>query len=134
MNRFIILSVLALTACGSSATGPGNSLAGAYELGTVNGAQLPAILSVAGSDTTYLASQILIVQAAGTYQTSGVEVLTHGSAFGTPVSVTSSGTYTANGSGYSFTDKTLGAGAGSLSHGMLTVNFSGVVYVFGLVQ
>lgn len=132
--------MLACIGCGGAATDAGPTLAGGYELASVNGMPMPVpvpvpvLLSVSGNDTTYLETELLIASPGGIYQTAGVQVADGPSTFGQAVRVASSGTYSANVSAYTFTDKTLGSGSGSLIHGTLTITFSGKVYIFSLVQ
>ena len=137
ISSVLFIAVLASlqVACGGSAsTDVGANVAGVWELKALNGANLPAVLSVNGTDTTFLASEDLILPPTGKYLRGSVIVTQGPSTFGNPVRSTSSGTYTPNGSGYSFNDDSLGVGSGSLTNGMLTIAFGGQVRLFSPVQ
>jgi hypothetical protein len=121
--------------CGGSApTDAGPSIAGAWVLKTLNGANLPAILSVNGTDTTFLEGEFLILPPTGKYSRSSVTLTIGPSTVGSPVSSTASGTYARQGSGYSFNDDSLGVGSGSFTNGMLTIAFGGQVRSFSPAQ
>jgi hypothetical protein len=48
--RYLVLSIALLAACGDGGTGSDDSVAGSYSLRTVNGANLPYIVSQVGQD------------------------------------------------------------------------------------
>jgi hypothetical protein len=129
----VVMSI-PLACGGASSTDAGASLAGAWELKSLNGTDVPAVLSVRGTDTTLVETELLILPPAGRYSRSTVSVTEGPSTFGSPITSTSSGTYARNGVGYSFNDDSLGVGTGSLTNGMLTIAFGGRVYLFSLVQ
>lgn len=129
-----VLTSVQLACGGTSSTDAGASIAGAWELKSLNGTDVPAVLSVSGTDTTFLETELLILPPAGKYARSGVGVTEGPSTFGSPVTSTSSGTYTRNGSGYSFNDDSLGVGIGSLTNGVLTIAFVGQLHLFSLLQ
>ena len=130
----VVAAGVASTACGGS-TAPRAPLIGAYELETVNGIQLPVPIAVAGTDTTFLGSQLMIVSGPNSYSTAGVQFHESGFSAGPIIPVSSSGTYAINGSTFAFHDGTFGDGSGMLdASGTLSISFSGKLFVFGRVQ
>jgi hypothetical protein len=129
-----VLASVQLACSGTSSTDAGTSVAGAWELKSLNGTDVPAVLSVSGTDTTYLETELLVLPPTGKYSRTTVRVTEGPSTFGSPVTSMSSGTYARKGSGYSFNDDSLGVGIGSLTNGMLTIAFAGQVHLFSLAQ
>ncbi|MEO7043120.1 MAG: hypothetical protein ABI035_12725 [Gemmatimonadaceae bacterium] len=128
----VVLTATVFACNGTSSTDAGTSIAGAWLLKSLNGTDVPAVLSVSGNDTTFLDTELLILPPAGKYSRTTNKVTDSPSIFGSPVTGTSSGTYARKGSGYSFNDDSLGVGTGSLTNGMLTIAFGGQVHVFSL--
>lgn len=139
MRTALVVGLLTslLVGCGGSSTDARAPLVGVYQLISVNGSSLPAVISVSGGVTTYLNSEVLTVSSNGTYQTNGAESQQNSAGYGSSFAVSSTGTYKASGTGYTytFTDKALGSGSGTLSAGtfsgsILTVSLGGVTYGF----
>ena len=136
MRAITLLATALLVACGgSSATATGPSLVGVYQLNTVNGSALPVVIAQGDGVMTYLTGEVLTVSLGGTYQTNGAESRKNASGYGTSFAMSSTGTYVASGSNYTFTDVSLGVGIASFSASiagstLLTVSLAGVTYVF----
>ena len=62
----VLVSVLALSACGDSGTGP-DDISGLYELRTINGVALPFTIIQIGSDSAEFTSGFLQLNANRTY-------------------------------------------------------------------
>lgn len=141
MKRILTMAfALATLACGGSGDGgtgpsPSASIAGTYQLSTVNGAALPHTLygvsnGPNGTNLTQLMAASLTVHSDGTYLANGTQEVWDGRNYSAPSYVASSGTYTSSGSGYSFTGGMVAGGAATLSGNTLTVTVSGEPYVF----
>lgn len=103
MRRLLVLaSALLLSACGgdSSTTPTGASIAGTWNLTSVNGASLPFVVQAANPKVEVL-SDVLTISAAGTFTQATSIRLTQGTSV-TTQNATDAGTYTLNGTAASF--------------------------------
>ena len=114
----IITAAVLATACGSStSTGPtGSSLAGTWNLSTVNGNNLPAIFLIATPDTGWITQGSVVLTSSTWNFTATADVSAGG--IHTTQSQADSGTYTVSGNTLSMTS------AGDTSVTTATVNGS----------
>jgi hypothetical protein len=130
-GRLAIASLFAALACGSDSTSPdGGSVAGAYTLRTVNGANLPFTILQFGSDRTEIISETVVLTEAGRFtQTGTLRVTTSGIANTVPYS--DAGSYTLNGTAGTFTfDSDGSSGTGTIVDGTITVAYAGNSFVY----
>lgn len=123
-----VLSVFVLAACGDDSTGPGSSIAGTYQLQTVNGQQVPATVVQAGNNKTVIASGSLILNQNNTFFAAmTIESTVNGLV--DSETQASTGTYTRNNTSIQFTSegKTV---TGTLSGNTLTVSDTDMTLVY----
>jgi hypothetical protein len=134
MRRFLALVATALAlasanGCRSDSTGPSASLAGTWNLNTINGSALPVTIQAAAPKIEVLNEQ-LIVAAGGTFtQTGNLRVTDAGQV--TNVPYTDSGTWTINGTAATFRFNSDGStGTGTISGNTFTVAGAGFSAVY----
>jgi len=133
MRRFIAcMSLVAAAACGGdSPTQPTSaSVAGTWNLQTVNGSGLPYIVGQVGSDKLELVSDVLTVGESGTFtQLTEFRVTESGQV--STESVPDAGSYALNGTAVTFTfDSDGSTGTGSLSGNTLTIAAGGFALIY----
>ena len=123
---------LAAIACGSddSTTPTQSSVAGTWNLQTINGSALPFTVATSPAKIEVL-SDVVNVSSNGTYTSSEQTRTTIGTQVTTNTS-TDAGTYTLNGNNVAILSNTAGstAQAGVVSGNTLTVTQSGLTFVF----
>jgi len=131
MRRFLaVIALVALSACGSdSSTGISGSIAGTYNLTSVNGSGLPFTLQASNPKIEILSDQ-LIINTGGTFTENGNFRITNGTSV-TTQSLPDAGTYIQNGTAVSFVFQSDGStGTGTISGNTLTVAQSGFSSVY----
>jgi hypothetical protein len=117
----------ALVAC-SDSTSP-TSIAGTYNLTSINGSGLPFILQASGPKIEILSDQI-VANAGGTFSESGNYRVTNGTAVTTQI-ITDAGTYTVSGTAVTFLFSSDGStGTGTLSGNTFTIAGNGFSSVY----
>ena len=126
---FAFASVL-LAGCGSdSSTGPTQaSLAGTWNLSTINGSPLPFVIQASSPKIELLSDQI-VVSANATFSQSTVARVTDGSTVST-TTIADNGTYTLNGTAAVFTFSDGSTGTGTVSGNTFTVAEGGYSWVY----
>lgn len=100
----VTLLAVGTSACGGDkATGPGGSIAGTYNLQTVNGAAPPVILLQIGAYKLEVTAANLVVNSNNTFSSSSTYRETDAGTTTTSTSVCA-GTYTRNGNSLTFTE------------------------------
>ena len=127
------LAVTALAACGgdSSTTAPTQaSIAGTWNLQTVNGAALPFIAAQTGSNKAEITGDVLTVTNSGSFtEITSERITTNGQV--SNQSFADAGTYVLNGTAVSFRFNSDGStGTGTISGNTLTVAEDGFSYVY----
>ena len=132
MRRFLLLSVVFAVACGSdSTTQPTTaSIAGTWNLQSINGSNMPFILSQTGANKVEVVSDAVTAVSTGSF----TEITTLRSTINgqvTTQSVPDAGSYTLNGTAVFFIFNSDGStGTGSLSGNTLTVSTNGFAYIY----
>lgn len=130
--RKLMLALVALTlACGDSSTEPTQaSVAGTWELSTVNGGALPFVVFQTTTDKVEIMSDVITATSTGTFtQSTTFRTTSNGQAQTT--TTPDAGTYTLSGTAVNFTFNSDGStGTGSLSGNTLTVTQSGLALVY----
>jgi len=106
------------------------SIAGTWNLQTVNGSALPFIVAQSGSDKIEVLGDAITVTATGSFTQLTQVRVTQGGQVSTQ-SIPDAGTYTLNGSAVTFTFNSDGSsGTGTLNGKSLTVTESGISLVY----
>jgi hypothetical protein len=132
--RFVSSALLLLAvACGASdaATAPTSaSVAGTWNLQTINGAGLPYVLDQTGANKDELVSDVVTAVSTGSFtRTTTVRTTFNGQV--TTQSVADAGRYSLNGTAVVFTfNSDNSVGTGSISGNTLTVADNGVALVY----
>jgi len=129
VSVFTAATVL-LSACGSdSSTNPTpTSIAGTYNLSTVNGAALPYILQAANPKVEIISDQIVIA-ANGTFTQSTSARITQGTTISTST-IPDNGTYSLNGTAATFIFSDGSTGTATVSNNTLTIAETGISLVY----
>ena len=132
MRRLFILATLALAACGSDSTSPTSvNVVGTYQLKTVNGGGLPAVLQQTSAGKVEVLDDMVTLNADHTYSETGHlrGTLSDGTVTTSPS--TDVGTYSSTNGAVQFTS-TAGAGTtnASVSGNTLTIIESGFTLVY----
>jgi hypothetical protein len=131
-SRFLILSVVFAFACGGDgSTGPTQvSVAGTWNLQTVNGSNLPFVVAQTGTDKVELVSDVLTAVPTGSFtDITTIRNTVNGQV--TTESEADAGSYTLNGTAVTFTFNSDGStGTGSISGNTLTVSANGLAAVY----
>jgi hypothetical protein len=134
MRRFVTLVVLlAFTACGGSdspsAPTPA-SVAGTWNLQSINGSALPFVIAQTGANRAEILSEALTVVSTGSFtQITTIRTTVNGVV--ATESAADAGSYVLNGTAATFTFNSNGSvGTGQVTGSTLTVATTGVVYVF----
>jgi hypothetical protein len=134
MRRFVTLFILlAAVACGGSdsPTAPTSaSVAGTWNLQSINGSALPFVIAQTGANKAEVLSDVLSVVATGSFtQITTLRTTVNGVV--TTQSAADAGSYSLNGTAATFTFNSDGSvGTGQVSGGTLTVTTTGLVYVY----
>lgn len=134
MRRILVMTFAFATAllagCGSDAsTAPTQaSLAGVWNLSTINGSPLPYVLQASGPKIELLSDQI-VVSANGTFSESTVARATDGGTVST-TTIPDAGTYTLNGTAATFTFSDGSSGTATVSGNTFTVAAGGYSQVY----
>jgi hypothetical protein len=127
-KRFALACLAALVACGGDSTSP-TSIAGTYNLTSVDGSGLPFIAQASGPMIEVLSDQI-IASAGGTFSESGINRFTSGTAVTTDT-ITDTGTYTVSGTAITFHFNSDGfTSTGTLSGNTFAVATNGLSLVY----
>ena len=131
MRRFIPLILAAAVACGSdSSTQPTTtSIAGTWDLTSVNGTALPFVINQTGTDKLELVGDVVTATATGTY----TESFSFRETLNGVVTTTTepdNGTYTINGNAITLNSSTNGSITGALSGNTFTLVDQGFVFLF----
>jgi hypothetical protein len=133
LMRKLFLALVALTvACGDSTTEPTmSSIAGTWELQTVNGAALPYVIFQQGTEKVELTADVFTVTSTGTF-TELSTIRTTSSGQTQTETETDAGTYTLNGTAvtFKFDSDPSSPGTGSISGNTLTVADAGFALVY----
>ncbi len=135
MRRLAVVLVLSaaavLAGCGDKATGPSPaSVAGTWNLQSVNGTQLPFIVIQVGNDKVEITSDVITASSNGTF-TQLTTIQTTQSGQVTTDHATDSGTWSLSGTAVNFVFESNGStGTGTLSGNTLTVATSGLSLVY----
>lgn len=133
MRLLACMLLVVAAACGGD-DGPTQptaaSVAGTWQLQTVNGSALPYVAAQVGLDKVELMSDVLTVVASGSFtQMTQIRVTQSGQV--TTQSIPDAGSYTLNGSAVTFTFNSDGStGTGALSGSTLTVAEDGFAFVY----
>ena len=131
MRRLIPLILAIAVACGSdSPTQPTNaSIAGTWNLTSVNGTGLPFVINQSGTDKVELVSDVVTATATGTY----TEMFSFRETLNGVVTTTTepdNGTYTINGTAITLHSSTNGSITGALNGNTFTLVDQGFVFLF----
>lgn len=132
MRRLLPLVALAVAvACGSDSTTQPTiaSVAGTWNLQSVNGSPLPFTLTQTGSDRLELLSDVVTANANGTY-TEVAQFRTTVNGQSSTSTESDAGTFTLNGTAVSLTGTQTGNINGALSGNTLTLTEQGFAWVF----
>ena len=132
MRRLLPLVALAVAvACGSDSTTQPTiaSVAGTWNLQSVNGSPLPFTLTQTGSDRLELLSGVVTANANGTY-TEVAQFRTTVNGQSSTSTESDAGTFTLNGTAVSLTGTQTGNINGALSGNTLTLTEQGFAWVF----
>jgi len=129
VSVFTVATVL-LSACGSdSSTNPTpTSIAGTWNLSTVNGAALPYVLQAANPKVEIISDQI-VISANGTFTQSTQARITQGTTVSTST-LPDNGTYSLTGTAATFVFSDGSAGTATVSNNTLTIAESGISLVY----
>lgn len=134
MRRILVMTfafaTVLLAGCGSdSSTAPTlSSLAGTWNLSTVNGSPLPFVVQASSPKIELLSDQI-VVSANGTFTESTVARFTDGTTVST-TTIPDAGTYTLNGTAAVFTFSDGSSGTATVSGNTFTVASGGYSQVY----
>jgi hypothetical protein len=130
-KRALLLTVLAIASvgCGDDGAGPDGSIAGRYELRTVNGNNLPYTLVALGNDRFEFLSGFAQVNTDGTFSVSFTTRQTVGGQTTTTTDA-DSGTWTQTGNQLRFTFSDATTSTGVVSGNEITVIEGQVSFVF----
>jgi hypothetical protein len=131
MRNLALAALILAASCGGDSTAPTTvSVAGTWNLQTINGTALPYVLEQTGADKTEITSDVFNVASTGSFtQTTTVRFTQNGAV--TTQSVADAGSYTVSGTAVNFTFNSDGStGTGSLSGNTLTVTSSGFAFVY----
>lgn len=125
----VLLSLVAAAACGDSATSAA-SVAGTYNLQTVNGSPLPFLEQPSGPKIELLSEQ-LVLTSSGTFTITDQERTTPTGGSPSTQTLTFSGTYTLSGNTATFVvTNTPGTTIGTFSGSILTISERGFLAVY----
>jgi hypothetical protein len=122
---------LALGACGSdSSTEASATIAGTWNLQSVNGSALPFVILQSGANKAEILSDVITISGTGSFtQTTTVRTTVNGAA--TTQSVADAGTYTLSGSAITLRfNSDNSTGTGSWSGNTITATADGFAYVY----
>jgi hypothetical protein len=129
--RKIFLGVLALAlACGDS-TGPTEaSVAGTWNLQSINGTALPFVVAQTGTDKVEVTADVLTVTSSGSF-TEITTIRTTQNGATTTQTIPDAGTYVLNGNNVTFQFQSDGSvGSGTVSGNTLTVSQAGLSLIY----
>ena len=131
MRRLIVLLIPVVLACGGDSTTQPTmaSVAGTWDLQTVNGVALPYVIFQTGSNKTELVSDVVTAVSTGSY----TQVSTIRSTFSgqtTTQSTSNAGSFTLNGTALVFRANDGTGGTGSVSGNTFTLAMNGFAYVY----
>lgn len=130
--RKTFLALLALTlACGGDSTGPTEaSVAGTWNLQSVNGTALPFIVSQTGTNKVEITADVLTVTSSGSFtEITTLRTTQNGTA--TTQTVADAGSYVLNGNNATFQFQSDGSiGSGTVSGSTLTVSQAGLSLIY----
>jgi hypothetical protein len=131
VKYLLLLSLSAALACSDSGTGPSeSSVAGTWNLRSINGTSLPFVIVQTGPDKLELTADVLTVTSSGTFTQMTTFRLTENGQT-TSQSVPDAGSYVLNGTNVTFQFQSDGSvGSGTLSGETLTVSTTGFSYVY----
>lgn len=130
--RKTFLALLALTlACSGDSTGPTEaSVAGTWNLQSVNGTALPFVIAQTGTNKTEITADVLTVTSSGSFtEITTVRTTLNGTA--TTQTVPDAGSYVLNGNNVTFQFQSDGSvGSGTISGNTLTVSQAGLSLIY----
>ena len=137
MRRMLVsvftLATVLLSACGSdSSTNPTpTSIAGTWNLSTVNGAALPYLLQAASGTNpkVEILSDQIVISASGTFTQSTVARITQGTTVSTST-LPDNGTYSLNGTAATFIFSDGSSGTATVLNNTLTIAEAGISLVY----
>jgi hypothetical protein len=128
----VFFALLALTiACSSDSTGPTSaSVAGTWNLQSVNGAPLPFVVAQTGANKTELTADVLTVTSSGSFtEITTVRTTLNGQV--TTQTIPDAGSYVLNGNNVTFQFQSDGSvGSGTVSGSTLTVSTAGLSLIY----
>lgn len=121
---------LGLLACGSDSSGPSEpDWVGTYDLQTVEGTEVPAVILQVGNDVLEIVSGSVRMNEDQTFSTNATYRLTEGSEVTTSTD-SQNGSFTKNGSAVRFNYSDGTQDTGSLNGKVLTITSEGITFVF----
>jgi hypothetical protein len=130
--RKSLIAFLALTlACSGDSTGPTEaSVAGTWNLQSINGTALPFVVAQTGTNKVEITGDVLTVTASGSF-TEITTVRTTQNGTSTTQTVPDAGTYVLNGNNVTFQFQSDGSvGSGTVSGSTLTVSQTGLSLIY----
>jgi hypothetical protein len=130
MRKLLIFIGVLTMACGDSPTEVQASVAGTWELSTVNGANLPYVITQSGADKIELTADVITATSTGSF-TQQTTIKTTQNSQVTTQTLPDAGSYVMNGTAVTFTFNSDGSsGTGSLSGDTMTVTDGGFALVY----
>lgn len=125
-----LLLVAGLMACGGETTAPAATIAGTWNLQTINGTTMPFVIAQTGANKDELLSDMLVVSGTGSFtQTTTLRSTRNGAA--STQSIADAGSYSLNGSAVSFRwNSDNSTGTGSWTGNTLTMAADGFAVVY----
>jgi hypothetical protein len=130
---FAVASMVAVvSACGSSATGPGSSIAGTYNLQTVNSAPLPFTLQDDANSRIDVLADVYVLAGDGTYTNATTERITPVGGTARVTILNQNGTYKRIGPSVSLTDAVdlTDKVSGTINGDVLSLSVTGLLLVY----
>jgi hypothetical protein len=130
MKKLFVLFLSLAVACTDSSGPTQSSVAGTWNLQTVDGASLPFVIDQSGVNKVEVTGDVLVVTSAGAFtQATSVRVTQNGVV--TTQVIPDAGSYVIHGTSVTFQFQSDGSvGTGMLMDNTLTVNASGVSYIY----
>ncbi|HEX6576074.1 MAG TPA: hypothetical protein VF042_13990 [Gemmatimonadaceae bacterium] len=131
MRKSLIAILLVTLACSGDSTGPTqSSVAGTWNLQTINGAALPFVVAQTGANKVEITGDVLTVTNSGSF-TEITTIRTTQNGASTTQTVPDAGTYVLNGNNVTFQFQSDGSvGSGTVSGGTLTVSQTGLSLIY----